>query len=208
MRNNRCETFSNKKNKCIILTTYITNENITMYYKKLSLWLKTGIDIYLVDSNNRGFHIDNNNYHQYVFDQSKQDYYFKGMSISILELESLNRIIKHFDLTNKYEYIYKITGKYFIDDYRELDVKGDYDMILQSIYYPEKRWHNSELVGLKSSKILKMLQIIRNREDSNFERGLGFLKSQGYTYKILKKLPVNNKHGYVKRSIGDTLEFL
>lgn len=204
------EKMSNKKRFCIILTTHITNENINMYFKRLNMWLKTGIDIYLVDSNNRGFKINNKKYKQYIFDQTKEKYYNPTLNISILEIESLNRIINHFNLTNKYDYIYKITGKYFIDDYKSLNVTNNkYDLILQSIYRLDLEWHNSELVGFKSTKILQILSQIMNHGDSGFERGLGWLKTTGkYKYKILNKLDVNNKYGYVKRRHGDILKYL
>ncbi len=204
------ETFT-KSSKCIILTTFVTENNRNMYLKKINMWLNTGIDIYLVDSNNQGFKIKNKFYKEYIFNQEKEPDHKSNTNPSLLEIRSLEKIINHHNLVNKYEYIYKITCKYFIDDYKTLNVANNenHDLILQSAFSTHMRWHNSELVGFKSNKILEILDLIKNYGDGGFERGLGWLKENDkYKYKILKKLPLNNKYGYVKRNVGDTLKYL
>ena len=214
LKNNKSniEYFNNYRTKCIILVTYITDDNKDMYFKRLNMWLDTGIDIYLVDSNNIGFNIKKNNYNQFIFDQTIEPYYKKNYTnTSILEINSLIKIINYYDLTKKYDYIYKITGKYYIDNYNKLNIHNNekYDLILQSKYRINISWQNSELVGYKSNKILYYLNLILNHGDGIFERGLGWLKKdKKNTYKILDKIKINNLHGYVPRAAGDTLKYL
>lgn len=149
-----------KKNICIIITTFINDEKYNMYYKRVKKWINTNYNIYLVDSNNRGFNFKNKNYKQYLFDQSKQSYYQKSKhSSTSLELHSLLKIVKHYNLNKKYKFIYKLTGKYYFEDYnllKTIDIKSD--IILQN-EHNEKSQH-TELVGFKSSKIIEYLNFL------------------------------------------------
>ena len=77
--------------------------------------------IYLVDSGGNGYNkINNKNYKEYVFNQTKESYYGRNTNSSILEINSLLKIINKYNLDKKYDYIYKITGKYFLEDHNEL----------------------------------------------------------------------------------------
>ena len=68
-------------------------------------------------------------------------------------------------------------------------------------------WHNSELVGFKSSKIKELLNKILNYGDGGFERGLGMLK-KSCSYTILKPLKISKLNGYVQRNDGRKLTYL
>jgi hypothetical protein len=201
------DKFSNSNKICIILTTYINSkEKEKMYLERVKKWLKTGIDIYLVDSNNKGLPIVNKKYHQYLFDQSKEKYFNKNSNNStLLEIKSLIKIINYYQLTNKYDYIYKITGKYYIKEYNNLYILPEkkYDIINQ--YRSHKGWNNSEIVGFHSSKIINLLNNILNM-NGVFEKGLGTLKkNKNIKIKKLQPLTVVKCSYFAKRNIGDTL---
>ena len=175
----RIEKFTSqcKRGKiCIILTTFINNrKKYNMYLSRVKKWIDSGINIYLVDSGSNGYRkINKKNYKEYVFDQTKESYYRQNTNSSILEINSLLKIIDKYNLDKKYDYIYKITGKYFLEDYDELKKCKDEDLILQSRY--RINWHNSELVGFKSSRIKELLNKILNYGDGGFEKGLDMLK--------------------------------
>ena len=175
------------------------------------MWLNTGIDIYLVDSNNTGFNIKKNNYYQYIFDQTKENSFNKNNNTSILEINALIKIINYYNLDKKYDYIYKITGKYYFDEYDKLNINmnENYDLIFQSSHNLAWGWQNSELVGFKSDKIIYYLNLILNHGDSGFERGLGWLKEdKNNSFKMLDKIKINNYYGYVKRRDGQALKEL
>ena len=204
------DKFTNNNKICIILTTYInSNEKENMYLERVKKWLKTGIDIYLVDSNNKGLPIVDNHYYEYLFDQSKEDYYKSKNNSSILEINSLIKIINYYQLTKKYDYIYKITGKYFIKEYKKLYIlpKEKYDIINQ--HRSRKNWNNSEIVGFNSSKIINLLNYILNINDGGFEKGLGSLKKyKNLKIKKLQPLTVVKCSYFAKRNKGDTLYIL
>ena len=183
---------------CIILTSYVNQERKDMYLERIKKWLKTGIDIYLVDSNNQGFILTSSNYNQFLFDQSKEEYYKKYKNNSThLELKSILKIVEHFKLTEKYDFIYKITSKYYFDKYNLLyDTKG-FDIICQCRRTKTKQ--NSELVGFKSDKIIDILNFIL-KVDKIFEEGLNIIKN-AYVCKNLVKIKLKERVRRGNRSI-------
>ena len=199
-----------KKKLCIIITTHInSNEKYNIYLPRVKKWIQTGYDIYLVDSNNKGLNIKYPNYKEYLFNQQNQKYYHSNVNSSILEINSLIKIINHFHLTTKYDYIYKVTGKYFINEYQHLYIneKDTYDLILQSRC--KMNFNNSEIVGFHSTKIISYLNYIINLKDTLFEKGLGNLKNNNkIKIKQLKPLTVVKLPNYVKRAYGDILTIL
>jgi len=108
--------------------------------------------IYLVDSNNRGLGIHNKRYQEFLFDQSTQPYYDNARNNATrLEKESILFALSKFRFT-EYDYVYKVTGKYFIPNFNVLTkIKPGARFILQR----QKPFGpiasiNSELVGFKT----------------------------------------------------------
>ena len=198
--------FEFHKNKCIILTSFVNKERQSMYLKRVSKWVNSGIYIYLVDSNNTGFDLISPNYNQFLFDQTKEDYYkYHKEDSTHLEIKSILKIVNHFSLTEKYDYIYKITCKYYFDNYKILDISENVsgnDLIFQKSH--NKKYQNSELVGFKSDKIVNILNFILKR-DIIFEEGLGIIKNQNYKFKNLNAIKLTDR---VKRGDGSILNYL
>jgi len=155
------------KNTCILLTTTINtekgnvNERLNMYLEVINDYLNnTELVIHIVESSGYNFPEFKNNPRIIVhsFKSTRE----KGSS-SILEAESILSAINNLNLSN-YEYIIKITGRYYIPNLSKLieNIPADADFLFQSKYSNCKNWQNSEIFGCRTrymdlicNKILK-----------------------------------------------------
>ena len=194
----------NKNKKiCILLTSHITKNNRDMYLIRVKRWLsKTPFDIYLVDSGNHGLHITHPRFHPFLFDQTRESYHsiHQGNS-TMLEKMSLLKSLDYFHLEKKYDYIYKITGKYFVPNWKMLtQIPSNTQLVIQ--YRHGESTQNTELLAIKSDIALSFFNNIP--EDKGFE---------DYVYTVLPKyqtyrLGVINLDEWTQRGDGIILKYL
>jgi hypothetical protein len=111
-----CFPHNDNPNVCILLTTCVNNnpERLSIYLDRIHKYLKyTNLSFYIVESSGYTFPEFKNNPRVKIYSFIGE----KSTNSSLMELDSIIRIIKHYNL-NKYDFIFKITGKYFI---RNLD---------------------------------------------------------------------------------------
>jgi hypothetical protein len=99
--------------------------------------------------------------------------------------------------------LFKVTGKYFSDDFLDMInyIPSDADLVLQ--YQTITHGQNSEIVGF-SPKIVKSI-CLKIDEKSSFENVLKNINKNDLTIYRLKKLSIKYK---TKRSDGSILDFL
>lgn len=193
------------QNICILLTAHLTDDNIDMYLLRIKRWLaETPFDIYFVDSGNRGFNISHPRFHPFLFDQTRESYYsiHKG-NLTMLEKMSIQKSLAYFQLDKKYEYIYKITGKYFIPNWLILtQIPKNTEFVIQHRFDSEKSHQNSELFAVNKDIMGSFFNSIPN--DQQMEWYLNKVRSYYRTY----RLPKINLDVFTKRSDGMILNYL
>lgn len=175
---------SHNKKVCILLTMYIgdpedlsrnelnsvkdkeerkTYMNREKHYRKIcKKWLQnTKIPIYIVDSSGR-YLFENSEYpnlHQFTFKQEEKR---KRRNPSMKEKDSIEKIIDcNFEGIAEHDFVYKITGKYFIDNFERICIDClpcDADYILQNNTLTNGQ--NTELIGFKPSLTKELLSDI------------------------------------------------
>jgi len=199
----------------ILLTMYIgkSKEKFEMYMKNVMEWLKTGLDIYIVESS--GFDIPfthpllktftfsqkNNTFlPENIFDVSSSNFIFNDVSLK--ERDSILNACNYFDFS-LYDMIFKVTGKYFSDDFLDMIhyIPSDADLVLQ--YQTITHGQNSEIVGF-SPKIIKSI-CLKIDQMNHFETVLKNIDKKKLTIYRLKKLSIKYK---TKRSDGSILDYL
>lgn len=189
-------------NIAILLTMYSKGEKrINMYSKNLKKWSNSGFDIYSVDSSGYRHVIPNINEYSFIQDENNVG----KVSVSIREKESIVKCYDYFrDKFTKYDFIFKITGKYYIENLKEMlkYIPYDAEMVVQNQI---NTWgQNSEIVGVKPYILIYIMEQIK--EEISFEQVLkNMIKSK--KYKVYRMLPLkfNDK---VQRSDGSYLHFL
>jgi hypothetical protein len=205
-------------NIALILTTYHSLERIPMYKERIIWWLDNSkLDLFIVDSNNSNFdylpekYLNNNRLHLYSFDQrndiikANSLYNKKGfMLITYCEVLSIKNILTKYDnLFSKYDWIFKLTGKYIIPTLEiELNnIPNNSDIIVQNRH--NNIIQNSELFGFKlnkSANIFNSFDVI-----NVFERSLKLLiESDNYILYRLPLLKIPPEY-YIKRTNGSIL---
>lgn len=183
---------------CILLTMYVKNRE-NLYTNIVNRWLnETNLDIYIVDSSNKGISINHPRLFQYKFEQLEN---FAVKNPSIYEVNSILEAIRHFNFKN-YDMVIKITGKYFIP---QLETCIDYlpksDIILQ--YRTDTNGQNTEILAIKPSLIYDVISGYRNNQ-SCLENFICNIKNNYNSYRFYSfKLD-----SLVKRSDGSVLNFL
>jgi len=151
---NRIQFTNTTQNTCILLTTIINtekgdiNERLNMYLEVINDYLKnTELLIHVVESSGYTFPEFKNN--PRIIVHSFKSTRKKGSS-SILEAESILSAINNLNLSN-YEYIIKITGRYYIPNLSKLvdDIPANADFLFQSKYSTGREWQNSEIFGCR-----------------------------------------------------------
>ena len=185
----------------ILLTMYIgnSNEKFKMYMKNIIEWLKTGLTIYIVESS--GFEIPFKHplLKTFIFSQTRPE---QKSNPSLTEKDSILNACNYFDFS-LYDMVFKVTGKYFSDNFLDMInyIPSDADLVLQ--YQTITDGQNSEIVGF-SPKIIKSI-CLKIDENNNFENVLKNIDKNDLTIYRLKKLSIKYK---TKRSDGSILDFL
>jgi hypothetical protein len=181
---------------CILLTMYIENRE-DIYYPIVNRWLnETNLDIYIVDSSNKGLSIIHPRLHQFKFKQNDK---YTLNNRSNYEITSILKAVDYFKF--KEDMVIKVTGKYFIPKLEStIPYIPDADIVLQ--YRTDTHGQNTEIVGIKS----KFITTILNKfvTDDAFET---FMYNIKYRYKSYR-LPFLKLDQYVKRGDGSELKFL
>ena len=184
---------------CIILTSFCTPKRIPIYRSRVERWIKeTPYDIYLVDSNNTGLGLKGARYTEVLFNQYKSDWFINGKKAggfidqSICETESMKYIVNKLKLHEKYEYIFKITAKYFIPRFNimELTPKTHYFIIQNRQDHPN--WNNTEIYGVSSKIINKYLELCPKYDDPSRKIHVLNDSLESYMFKI------SQKYGFIK----------
>lgn len=151
-------------NTCILLTTCINtingdiNERLNLYLNVINEYLnKTNLSIYVVESSGYNFPEFKNNpriiVHSFKSTREK-------VNSSVLEAESILSAINNLNLSN-YEYIIKITGRYYIPNLTKLinDIPENADLFFQNKHDHVDKFQNSEIFGCK----IKYMYLICNQ---------------------------------------------
>ena len=215
----KCEYFQNKikyinntpthstNTYCLLLTTYNIPDRQHIYKNIIEKWLKhTNFTIFVVDSSGNKINIEHPRLHNFSFTQDDTKYYKNKDGPTEAEK---NSIIKAIHFFNKklldYDIIIKITGKYFIPQLENLIqyIPNDVDIIFQYRNNNILKMQNSEIVGIRSKKILYLMKLIENML---FENML-YNRIQDNRFKIYKlpKLEIENT---IKRNDGSVLTYL
>lgn len=211
---NFIELIPNKKNPkplkiAILLTMYIGNskKKFEMYMKNIMEWLKTGLDIYIVESSGFEIPLKHPLLKTFIFSQQNNTSFLNFLfqnNISLKERDSILNACNHFDFS-LYDMVFKVTGKYFSDDFLNMInyIPSDADLVLQ--YQTITHGQNSEIVGF-SPKIIKSICLkIDEKKYNNFESVLKNIDKNKLIIYRLKKLSIKYK---TKRSDGSTLDYL
>ena len=174
-----------------------------MYLIRVNRWLsETAFDIYLVDSGNQGLNINHPRFHPFLFDQTCESYHsiHQGNS-TMLEKMSILKSLDYFHLEKKYDYIYKITGKYFVPNWRMLtQIPSNTQLVIQHRLGESNQ--NTELLAIKSDIAFSFFNNIP--EDKIFEDYVYTVLPNYQTY----RLGVINLDERTPRSDGTILKYL
>ena len=107
--------------EAIILTTCIRRETDEkteqlkqLYKSNIQKWLESyDNDIYVIETSGEGFDIEDERLHQCVCDLNSDTTH--PFSTTTSEAHSILLCLEKFDMS-KYKYIYKVTGRYFLDN--------------------------------------------------------------------------------------------
>ena len=188
---------------CLLLTMYITNNNKRIYEKSVYDWLsETNIDIFIVDSSNRGLDIHHPRLSQCIFQQGS----IQGRTTTNLELNSILKACDKFNDFREYDMVFKITGKYFTFYFdRNIDrIPTDADIIAQN--RTDTCGQNSEIVGFKQNVLRDIIDLFIAQGES-FEASLLKLLPKKDKYKSYRLEPMKI-HTKTKRTDGEVLEYL
>lgn len=207
---------------CIVLTTFNESVRTKMYVETINWWLEnTDIDIYVIDSSNKGFpEIKSSRVQIYQYDQEKisKNIVEKYSKPSLWELWSLNNfILENETKLLRYKYIIKITGKYRLPGFKKAILsidkiigEGKHTFIIQN-----KKDHdfsqNTELLGIRSTDLKTFISTMWKDflcQNVFFEKMLqSYINRTNASYIRLSpiKIPVNYQ---MKRNDGSILSYL
>jgi hypothetical protein len=180
---------------------YVKN-NVELYEKRVKRWLdETEFDIFIVDSSGIGINQKNERLKQFVFEQ---DLKFNHVSVSVSEKNSILKASEYFNELLNYDIIFKITGKYFIPEFKSIikTIPNDTDIVFQHLEITHGQ--NTELVGFKSELFIDIINEIT--ENKTFEDVMYDIKISN-KYKTYR-FPMLKLDEYTNRSDGSTLVYL
>ena len=160
---NNLDVSIKKTNKkwAVLLTTAIDLhdhlERKKIYEKQIDRWIKeTDLDIFVIESTNKGFNDIPKNQRLKIITLDIP----KNQSSSQSECQSIIQSLKQ--IPKEYNYIFKVTGRYFLKDlHKYLKDIPDADIYLQKLHCnDENKWQNTEYFGIKRSLLEKMLKKI------------------------------------------------
>lgn len=198
----------NNRKVCILLTMYISDDKKRSqhYLDIIKKWIQNeDIDIFVVDSSGRKL-IENppQNLHQYSFEQQSKR---SILNPSVKERDSIQKILDdNYDNIQSYDFIYKITGKYYIENFKQICIDPlpkDADFIYQNNTFTDGQ--NTELFGFRTSLANDFLSKIT--PVNNFESTVKKLQYNEKKYKIYR-LPLIKIENKIRRSDGSVLKTL
>lgn len=210
---------------CLLLTMYAnTDEKIRMYNFVLNEWLtKTNFDIFTVDSANSEMFKESTNKRWKPFSFLQEKDAFKNSSF--LELNSIEKCYNTYQKDfESYDYIFKLTGKYFLPDFENLLKYVKDDIIIQNnifltentfktrsfnnLLFPNKKQQHCELFGFKPILLADLLNIF----DKEFHIDKTYILEkalfQFYSKYSTLRLPKLKPSTSFKRGCGDILQYL
>lgn len=143
---------------CILLTLYTSDKNRNkLYNDNIKKWLETGFDVFSVDSSDTYRSIIHPNYKQFVFNQNIP---FQKSNPSIVEKNSILKACEYFDNFKNYDLVFKITGKYFLPDFKDMleYIPRNIDIVIQN--NDSTHGQNCEIFGIKPFKTIEFLNLI------------------------------------------------
>ena len=184
-----------KKKWAILLTTAINVKDISkrksrkdLYNRQISKWLKyTNLDIFIVESTGADF--DLFLYHPRIT-IIRANISNKGSS-SQTEARSIKEAIQYIGL--EYNYILKVTGRYFLKGIEyHLKKVTDVDIVLQK--HCKTNWQNSEYFGGKREVISNFIETVLDKGLME-ERLYDFIVKNKLTFKRIGPFPNNIRRG-------------
>jgi len=189
---------------CVLLTTCtITKsingigneeERIKMYNEVINNYLnKTSINIYIVNSSGYTFPEFKNNPRIFIYSYIQENKYLR-YPVSYHEATSILKAFDYLNL-NKFEYIIKITGRYFIPNIN--DIISKIPLGTELIFQNKDNsfiltfYQNSEIFGCKSSLLKNIMKTIINNNYISFEQIITLLSFK-YKYTKINKIKLNN----------------
>ncbi len=160
--NNNIKNIDKKSYKkwAIILTTAVDlknkDERKKLYTKQIERWLnETDLDLFVIESTNTGFSdiLPHPRLKIIIKDISKDQ------SSSQSESQSLLQALE--EIPKEYNYIFKVTGRYFLKDFDSvLKDLPDADIYLQKHCNDILSFQNSEYFGMERNLLIEMLKRI------------------------------------------------
>ena len=190
----------------ILLTTYTGSKSATqqdenrikMYMKNIHNWLDTGLDIFIVNSSPYIFPFKHPRLKQHSFRQPD------GLtSSSLLEGNSVREAYRVFSRFSEYDYVFKITGKYYCPEFPSLieRIPADTDILLQYISVFQA---HTEVVGARPEILLEIYREAGIHDSVESCLSDILIENKYRVYK-LPKLSIKNKNN---RGNGSLLEYL
>jgi hypothetical protein len=184
----------------LLITMYTNSEREHVYMNNLQKWIKDGFDVFSVDSSGKNYDVKGLNHYSFIQENNTLE---NGPSIK--ERDSIIKAVTYFSHRLKnYDYIFKITGKYYLPNFKDMSsyipIKGD--LILQN--NTESSGQNSEVVGFKPSLIMEIVQKINLSH--RFEIVLDSI-SRKKLYRIYRLLPLKIDRK-IKRTDGYMLDYI
>jgi hypothetical protein len=195
-------------NNLLLLTVYNTEDRENLYVDTIKWWIKnSSFDIYVVNSSGKYFNtsFDSNRIKIFTFNQNT--FTEKGKSSTYYELLSIQKILEsNPSILTDYTMILKLTGKYKLPGAENLvkQIPQHIDIIFQN--QRNILYQNTELIGIKSDKIIDILKFCQNQDDI-FERSMSKLKLKKFSTLRLPSINIPEKFR-VKRGNDTVLKYL
>ena len=153
--------------RCVLLTSYCSPDRVDMHREIVKLWLEGShdLDIYLVDSYGCGIRdrdvLAHPRFTQYTF--SQEDIFgryncnqeLRRAGPTSLERYSIYRALRDVPRLRAYQYIFKITCKYYFDD-AILHAEYTRPLLVQDCHHLFE-WQNSEIWGAPPELMIRLM---------------------------------------------------
>lgn len=198
--------------RCILLTSHCSEDRLAMHQAVVRQWLAhSTLDVFLVDSHGSGIQapdiLGHPRYTQHVFSQeaclgraacARQ---LAGLGPSQLEARSIVEIMR-LPRLHTYEYIFKITCKYYFDNHAPLHAPYRHALVYQQRH--ARLWQHSEILGAHPAALVRLMRTLPPR--FLMERHLAAAQARaGGGFHRLPRLALRTAH---RRANGTTLAWL
>jgi len=158
--------------RCVVLTSYCAPSRLKMHQKVTRSWLANAtLDVYLVDAYGTGIQDEwieqHERFHQHVFCQESQlsaavcARELRTLGPTNLEKLSLQELFRHVSRLDTYEYIFKLTCKYYFEDHTPLHAPYTHPLIFQQRH--RNKWQNSEIWGARPRAMRQLVDTLPPR---------------------------------------------